>query len=307
MCCLESCANDSLHRLVLHSGYHGPSVEGVGLPVQPRYDLLLLTCNVKERRSSASCGEGSAGIRAATTEPSGTCCTYTCHNITCHNTSCHNSMCHITTLHNTARHHAACDINACNNTTCDSNACHSTTLHKATRHNSACNRTALLRTTRHNTTCDNTACHSTVSTPMGLVIQCTASCVLQFKLAPIDTRSLDRQPARLAPATAGKQWFNLPAQQMTDDTKRDLKLLQLRGTFDPKRFYKSSDHKKGLPKFFQVGTVVESSADFYSGMISAGWTSLHILRRPVCKHVLIRLPLVFQMACPQASDVLAMT
>lgn len=52
---------------------------------------------------------------------------------------------------------------------------------------------------------------------------------------------------------------------MTDDTKRDLKLLQLRGTFDPKRFYKSSDHKKGLPKFFQVGTVVESSADFYSG------------------------------------------
>ena len=52
---------------------------------------------------------------------------------------------------------------------------------------------------------------------------------------------------------------------MTDETKRDLKLLQLRGTFDPKRFYKSSDHKKGLPKFFQVGTVVASSADFYSG------------------------------------------
>ncbi|KAL3159272.1 hypothetical protein ABBQ32_011235 [Trebouxia sp. C0010 RCD-2024] len=90
----------------------------------------------------------------------------------------------------------------------------------------------------------------------------------QFKLAPRDTRSLDRQAAKAAPATAGKQWFDLPAQQMTDETKRDLKLLRLRGTFDPKRFYKSSDHKKGLPKFFQVGTVVESSADFYSGRLS---------------------------------------
>ena len=90
---------------------------------------------------------------------------------------------------------------------------------------------------------------------------------LQFKLAPRDTRSLERQAAKLAPKTAGKQWFDLPAQQMTDETKRDLKLLQLRGTFDPKRFYKSSDHKKSLPKFFQVGTVVASSADFYSGII----------------------------------------
>lgn len=94
-------------------------------------------------------------------------------------------------------------------------------------------------------------------------------CNLQFKLAPRDTRSLDRQAAKLAPKTAGKQWFDLPAQQMTDETKRDLKLLQLRGTFDPKRFYKSSDHKKGLPKFFQVGTVVSSSADFYSGVALA--------------------------------------
>ena len=88
---------------------------------------------------------------------------------------------------------------------------------------------------------------------------------LQFKLLPRDTRSLERQAQKLAPQTAGRQWFDLPAQQLTDGTRRDLKLLQLRGTFDPKRFYKSSDHKKGLPKFFQIGTVVESAADFYSG------------------------------------------
>lgn len=84
-------------------------------------------------------------------------------------------------------------------------------------------------------------------------------------LPPRDTRPLLRQQRKLAPETAGKQWFDLPAPQVTDEVKRDLKLLQLRGTFDPKRFYKSSDHKKALPKFFQIGTVVESAADFYSG------------------------------------------
>ncbi|KAA6416599.1 MAG: hypothetical protein FRX49_13429 [Trebouxia sp. A1-2] len=90
----------------------------------------------------------------------------------------------------------------------------------------------------------------------------------QFNLPPRDTRSTDKQARKLKPETAGKQWFDLPAQQLTDETRRDLKLLQLRGTFDPKRFYKSSDHKKGLPKFFQIGTVVEASADFYSGRLS---------------------------------------
>lgn len=89
----------------------------------------------------------------------------------------------------------------------------------------------------------------------------------QFNLPPRDTRSIDKQAQKLKPESAGKQWFDLPAQQLTDETRRDLKLLQLRGTFDPKRFYKSSDHKKGLPKFFQIGTVVEASADFYSGML----------------------------------------
>ncbi|DBB11920.1 TPA: hypothetical protein ACH3X3_006060 [Trebouxia sp. C0006] len=90
----------------------------------------------------------------------------------------------------------------------------------------------------------------------------------QFNLPPRDTRSIDKQAQKLKPESAGKQWFDLPAQQLTDETRRDLKLLQLRGTFDPKRFYKSSDHKKGLPKFFQIGTVVEASADFYSGRLS---------------------------------------
>ena len=105
--------------------------------------------------------------------------------------------------------------------------------------------------------------------------------LLQFKLQPRDTRNIDKHARKLAPQTAGKQWFDLPAQQLTDETRRDLKLLQLRGTFDPKRFYKSSDHKKGLPKFFQIGTVVESAADFYSGESVMVMSKKHSMRAAV--------------------------
>ena len=38
----------------------------------------------------------------------------------------------------------------------------------------------------------------------------------------------------------------------------------VRSAFDPKTFYKKLDSTK-FPKYFQMGTVVESSADFYSG------------------------------------------
>jgi hypothetical protein len=61
-----------------------------------------------------------------------------------------------------------------------------------------------------------------------------------------------------------RDWFDLPAQQITDEVKRDLRLLRLRGVMDPKRFYKSFDQTK-FPKYFQFGTVVEGPADFYAG------------------------------------------
>ena len=107
---------------------------------------------------------------------------------------------------------------------------------------------------------------------------------MQFNLSPRDTRSIDKQARKLKPESAGKQWFDLPAQQLTDETRRDLKLLQLRGTFDPKRFYKSSDHKKGLPKFFQIGTVVEASADFYSGVAEETWPLLLQTNDPAVRY-----------------------
>jgi hypothetical protein len=76
-----------------------------------------------------------------------------------------------------------------------------------------------------------------------------------------------RVAARAAPADAGPGWFGLGAPQMTPELKRDLRLLKLRGAFDPKRFYKSADTSK-LPTHFAIGTVVESAADFYAARLA---------------------------------------
>ncbi|OQS06750.1 hypothetical protein THRCLA_01221 [Thraustotheca clavata] len=65
------------------------------------------------------------------------------------------------------------------------------------------------------------------------------------------------------------KWFNMVSNEMTAEAKRDIQLIKLRNYLDPKRFYKSSDHKKSnLPKVFQVGTVIEGAAEFKSNRLS---------------------------------------
>jgi len=66
--------------------------------------------------------------------------------------------------------------------------------------------------------------------------------------------------------TKGPNWYDMPATEMTDERKNDLTLLKMRSVLDPKRFYKKNDSDV-LPKFFQVGTVVEGPADFYHSRI----------------------------------------
>lgn len=56
--------------------------------------------------------------------------------------------------------------------------------------------------------------------------------------------------------------------ELNAETKRDLQLLKLRGAYDPKRFYKSSDHKRGFPAHFQMGTVVEGPTEFYASRLT---------------------------------------
>ncbi|XP_013869675.1 deoxynucleotidyltransferase terminal-interacting protein 2 [Austrofundulus limnaeus] len=66
--------------------------------------------------------------------------------------------------------------------------------------------------------------------------------------------------------STGDGWFNMKAPELTQELKGDLKVLKMRGSLDPKRFYKKND-RDGFPKYFQIGTVVDNSADFYHSQI----------------------------------------
>uniref|UniRef100_A0A1A9ZVZ8 Fcf2 domain-containing protein n=1 Tax=Glossina pallidipes TaxID=7398 RepID=A0A1A9ZVZ8_GLOPL len=60
--------------------------------------------------------------------------------------------------------------------------------------------------------------------------------------------------------TKGKDWFNMSAPETTEEVENDLKILKMRSVLDPKHFYKKNDFK-GLPKYFQIGTVQYSALD----------------------------------------------
>ncbi|XP_031162946.1 deoxynucleotidyltransferase terminal-interacting protein 2 [Sander lucioperca] len=66
--------------------------------------------------------------------------------------------------------------------------------------------------------------------------------------------------------STGDGWFNMKAPEITQELKGDLQVLKMRGSMDPKRFYKKND-RDGFPKYFQVGTVVDSAVDFYHSRV----------------------------------------
>lgn len=69
----------------------------------------------------------------------------------------------------------------------------------------------------------------------------------------------DRQKA--AGETAGSGWGHMRAPQLTAELKRELMIVKMRGAIDPKRFYRSADDGKQLPKYFQMGTLVSGAED----------------------------------------------
>ena len=77
-----------------------------------------------------------------------------------------------------------------------------------------------------------------------------------------------KHDAQLAPETAGSKWFDMEATPVTSSIRSDLMMLRNRNFIDAKRFYKGSDHKRALPKFFQVGTVIEGTGQFKSGRLT---------------------------------------
>lgn len=49
----------------------------------------------------------------------------------------------------------------------------------------------------------------------------------------------------------------MKAPEMSKELKGDLQVLKMRGSLDPKRFYKKND-RDGFPKYFQVGNNTRS-------------------------------------------------
>nr|CAG4650583.1 EOG090X0GO7 [Sida crystallina] len=79
-------------------------------------------------------------------------------------------------------------------------------------------------------------------------------------------RRLKLQRRIEASKTKGDQWFGLPATEMTEEKLRDLEVIQMRSILNPKQFYKKNDLKV-VPKYFQVGRVVDQAADFYNSRV----------------------------------------
>ncbi|NXA12999.1 TDIF2 protein, partial [Sapayoa aenigma] len=79
-------------------------------------------------------------------------------------------------------------------------------------------------------------------------------------------RQLKKQRRAEREKTAGDGWFGMKAPEITSELRNDLRVLKMRASLDPKHFYKKND-RDGLPKYFQVGTVVDSPIDFYHSRI----------------------------------------
>ncbi|CAK9160879.1 unnamed protein product [Ilex paraguariensis] len=86
---------------------------------------------------------------------------------------------------------------------------------------------------------------------------------------PNNPREVNKLLRKQVKDTAGKNWFDMPAPTITPELKKDLQLLKLRSAIDPKRHYKKGDSKsRALPKYFQLGTVIESASEFFTGRLT---------------------------------------
>lgn len=79
-------------------------------------------------------------------------------------------------------------------------------------------------------------------------------------------RLLLKEQKKMENTTKGKDWYNIPATEVTEEIKNDLDVLRMRRVLDSKHVYKHNDMEI-LPKFFQIGKVTEGAADFYNGRI----------------------------------------
>ncbi|KOC66023.1 Deoxynucleotidyltransferase terminal-interacting protein 2 [Habropoda laboriosa] len=83
----------------------------------------------------------------------------------------------------------------------------------------------------------------------------------------VKKKLLQEQRRKERAKTKGKNWFNMGAPELTPEVKHDLQVIRMRSVLDPKHFYKKND-LKALPKYFQIGKVIDSPLDYYSGRLT---------------------------------------
>jgi hypothetical protein len=85
-------------------------------------------------------------------------------------------------------------------------------------------------------------------------------------------------------ATTGPGWFYMKNPPLTSEIKRDVHMVHLRAFLDPKRFYKKDDvtsshpqHKNVIPKHFQLGTLQDDPAAYYSDRVPRKERKEHLI------------------------------
>jgi len=106
------------------------------------------------------------------------------------------------------------------------------------------------------------------STAQGSIWKPASELVDGLFVPPTDPRKVNKLARKSVKDTTGKGWFDMPAPSITPELKKDLEILQLRHVMDPKRHFKRAGKSKALPRYFQVGTVVEPPSEFYSGRLT---------------------------------------
>ncbi|KAL8828888.1 MAG: hypothetical protein Q9170_006405 [Blastenia crenularia] len=81
-------------------------------------------------------------------------------------------------------------------------------------------------------------------------------------------RPIEKPKVKGRKSDAGPDWFHLPRTEVTSELKRDLQLLRMRSTWDPKRHYKSDNRRPLIPEYAQVGNILEGPTEYYSSRIS---------------------------------------
>lgn len=82
----------------------------------------------------------------------------------------------------------------------------------------------------------------------------------------LSKRQLKRDRKHERSLTKGSAWFNMAKTEITKEKKNDLEALKLRSAMDRVLHYKRNNITH-TPNYFHVGTIVETSADFYSSRI----------------------------------------